>query len=119
MPSENIERAIRRVVDKSASALIEVQLELIGPGGAAIVVNAITDNSNRTINDLKQLAVKLGGRMVGRGSVLWMFVRLPGMLTPTTIIPVTDLNERSLLDTLIKALEEHEDVQNVFTNADS
>lgn len=118
MPSENIERAIKRVVDKSASALLEIQLELIGPGGAAIVVNAITDNSNRTINELKQIAAKLGGRMVGRGSVLWMFLRLPRALTPVTTIPVTDINERSRLDALIKALKEHEDVQDVFTNAD-
>lgn len=119
MPSESIERAIKRVADKSASALVEVQLELIGPGGAAIVVNAITDNSNRTINELKQIATKLGGRMVDRGSVLWMFSRSPRALIPTTIIPVTDLNERSRLDMLIETLDEHDDVQDVFTNADS
>lgn len=73
MPSDNIERAISRVSDAGTTALAEIQLEFIGPGTAAIVVNAITDNSNRTINELRQLAVKHGGHMAGQGAVLWMF----------------------------------------------
>lgn len=73
MPSDNIERAISRVSDSGTEALAEVQLEFIGPGNAAVVVNAVTDNSNRTINELKQLAARHGGRMAGQGAVLWMF----------------------------------------------
>jgi YebC/PmpR family DNA-binding regulatory protein len=73
MPGENIERAISRVVEKGAAALIEVQLELIGPGGSAVVVNAITDNTNRTINELKQIASRHGAHMAGQGAVAWMF----------------------------------------------
>ena len=73
MPSDNIERAIKRVSDKSAAALTEIQLELIGPGSAAIIVTAITDNSNRTLNELKQIATRAGARIAGQGAVSWMF----------------------------------------------
>jgi YebC/PmpR family DNA-binding regulatory protein len=75
MPMENIERAIKRVSDKEQAALEEIQLEVIGPGGAAIIAAAITDNSNRTVNEVKQLVGKHGARMVVPGSVSWMFRR--------------------------------------------
>jgi YebC/PmpR family DNA-binding regulatory protein len=73
MPNESIERAIRRTTDKDAAALSEIQVELIGPASAAIIVSAITDNSNRTINDLKKLAATFDAHMAGQGAVSWMF----------------------------------------------
>lgn len=73
MPNESIERAIRRTTDKDAAALSEIQVELIGPASAAIIVSAITDNSNRTINDLKKLATTFDAHMAGQGAVSWMF----------------------------------------------
>lgn len=73
MPSANIERAIKKVSDKDSAALTEVQLEFIGPGDAAVIASAITDNSNRTISELRKLASDHHGRMVNQGSVSWMF----------------------------------------------
>lgn len=73
MPSDSIERAIRRVADRDAAALSEVTLELVGPGSAAIIVQAITDNSNRTVHEVKRVAADYGARMAGQGSLLWMF----------------------------------------------
>lgn len=73
MPSANIERAIRKVSEKDSAALAEVQLEFIGPGDAAVIASAITDNSNRTISELRKLASDHHGRMVNQGSVSWMF----------------------------------------------
>ena len=75
MPNDNIERAIKRTTDKDAAALVDVQLELIGPGNTALLVSAITDNSNRTISELKKLAERLGGHMASPGAVSWMFAR--------------------------------------------
>ena len=174
MPGENITRAISRVSDADAVALSEIQLELIGPGGAAILVLAITDNSNRTVNELRQLALKHDAHMASQGSLLWMFrragvIRLSpdagedaqfaaidagaddvrdedgGIIVttkpehlervrsalgsavvasgiefiPTTQVPVNDPSVQRKLEALLDALDGHEDVQEVFTNADS
>ena len=79
MPLDNIERAIRRVSDTSADALAELQLEVMGPGSVGFLVLAITDNSNRTMQELKQLAASHGGRIASPGSIAWMF-RKAGVL---------------------------------------
>jgi len=73
MPSESIERAIRRVADRDAAAFSEVTLEFVGPGSAAVIVYAITDNSNRTVHEVKQVAATHGAKPAGQGSLLWMF----------------------------------------------
>lgn len=73
MPNEKIERAIKKVSDKDSAALSEIQLEFMGPGDAALIVTGITDNSNRTISELRKVASDHGGRMVQQGSVAWMF----------------------------------------------
>lgn len=122
MPSDNIERAIRRVSDKDTASLIEVQLELIGPGGVGIIATGITDNSNRTINEVKQVASKLGAHMAGQGSVAWMFKREATpegvQFTPTTTIPLTDPADQQKLERLLEGLDELDDVQDLFTNAE-
>lgn len=115
MPNDNIERAIKRVGEKDAESLTDVQLEGIGPGGVAIIVRAITDNSNRTINELKQLLGKFGSRMTGPGSVAWMFTRTEGRFSPTTTIPLTPEQHDQLM-ALVEALDGHDDVQEVYTN---
>jgi len=76
MPSDSIERAIRRVSDPSADLLSEYQAEFIGPGGVGILAVGITDNQNRTLNDLRLLAAEHGARPAGLGSVVWMFRRM-------------------------------------------
>lgn len=172
MPGENIERAIRKVSDKDAAALSEVQLDFIGPGGAAIIVRAVTDNSNRTIGELKQLAGKFDAHMASQGSASWMFKKSGVLrlarndedaalraidagaddvqdeggvavvyttpehfarvkdalgslvvsssleLIPTTPCPVSDVRSQEKLEALLTAFDEHDDVQDVYTNAD-
>jgi transcriptional/translational regulatory protein YebC/TACO1 len=109
MPSDNIERAIRRVAEKDTAALAEVTVEAIGPGGAAVVIHAITDNSNRTINELKQLMGKMGARMVPPGSLAWV------LKTP---LEIREAPQKEQLQALIQALDAHDDVQKVLTNAE-
>lgn len=74
MPKDNIERAIKRGTGELGGAAIEdVSYEVYGPQGAAIIVNALTDNKNRTSAEVKAVLNKLGGKMAGSGSVQFLF----------------------------------------------
>ena len=75
MPKANIERAIARVADKSAAALIEETYEAYGPGGIGIIIEVATDNKNRTMPEVRHTLEKNGGRMADPGSVMFQFTR--------------------------------------------
>lgn len=80
MPNANIQRAIDRVNDKSAAVLEEVVYEAMGPGGVGLVIEAATDNKNRTFPEVRTAVTRNGGRMADAGSVLFQFTR-KGVIT--------------------------------------
>ena len=74
MPKDNIDRAIKRATGEGDTAnLEEILYEGYGPGGAAILVEALTDNRNRTASDLRNAFSKAGGSLGEAGSVAWQF----------------------------------------------
>lgn len=74
MPKDNIERAIRRGTGELGGAAIEeLRYEVYGPGGVGILVDAATDNTNRTTSEVKALLNKLGGKLAATGSVAFQF----------------------------------------------
>ncbi|MFQ5913347.1 MAG: YebC/PmpR family DNA-binding transcriptional regulator [Nitrospinota bacterium] len=74
MPHENIERAIKKGAGElPGESYEEVTYEGYGPGGAAILIHAMTDNRNRTVAELRKLFTKNGGNMADAGAVAWMF----------------------------------------------
>lgn len=74
MPKDNIERAIRRGTGELPGVSYEeVAYEGYGPGGVAVVVEALTDNRNRTSQELRNLFSKHGGNMGSPGSTAWLF----------------------------------------------
>lgn len=75
MPLANIERAIQRVADKNAAVMEEVTYEGYGPGGVAIIVEAATDNKNRTYPEIRHAFSKNGGNIAEPGSVAFQFTR--------------------------------------------
>ena len=76
MPKENIERAIKRGTGELAGENLEgVSYEGFGPGGIALIIEGITDNTNRTLTDVKVILNQNGGKMAGEGAVKWMFDR--------------------------------------------
>lgn len=76
MPSDNIERAIKRGTGEIDGVHYEeVVYEGFGPGGVAILVQALTDNRNRTTSEMRFLFTRHGGDLGGAGSVAWMFER--------------------------------------------
>jgi YebC/PmpR family DNA-binding regulatory protein len=74
MPSENIERAIKRGGGATdASTLTEAKFEGYGPSGIAVLVEALTDNRNRTVQDVRRLFTRHGGNLGESGCVSWLF----------------------------------------------
>ncbi len=74
MPSENIERAIKRGSGElGAAGLSEVIIEGYGPHGIAVLVEALTDNRNRTLQEVRSLFFRHGGSLGASGSVAWIF----------------------------------------------
>lgn len=75
MPSDNIERAIKKGLgaEEGAANLEEMLLEALGPGGIALLIQGITDNKNRTLGDLKQILTTYQSKLVEGGAVKWLF----------------------------------------------
>ena len=74
MPLENIDRAIKRASGGTdGAALSEVTYEGYGPGGSAILAQALTDNKNRTLSEVRNILGRGGGNLGESGSVTWLF----------------------------------------------
>ena len=118
MPKDNIERAVTKGSSKEAGDLSEVAYEFYGPGGAAVIVNALTDNKNRTTAEIKHLLTKNGFELGTPGSAAWAFTKQgDGTLVPNE--PLMDVagDDEENLGKILEALDEHDDVQGVVTNA--
>ena len=76
MPKDNIERAIRKASGADAETYDEVRYEGYAPGGVAIIVEALTDNRNRTAGEIRSYFTKSGGAMAETGAVSFMFDRM-------------------------------------------
>ncbi len=98
VPLDNIERAIKRGIgDLEVEAIEEMLYEGYAPEGVAVIVEAITNNKNRTASELRHLFSKYGGRLVSSGSVAWMFER-KGLI----VIDSKGRDEESLLSELLE-----------------
>ncbi|MBO0754966.1 MAG: YebC/PmpR family DNA-binding transcriptional regulator [Bradyrhizobiaceae bacterium] len=175
MTKDTIERAIKKALGGDAESYAEIRYEGYGPGGAAVIVEVLTDNRNRTASDVRSIFSKNGGNLAETGAVSFMFDHVgvvefntqvasaDAMLEaaieagaedvvasengheiyasqdtfrdvakalearfgeprkaalvwkPQNTVPVDDENGEKLLK-LIDALNEHDDVQNVYAN---
>lgn len=118
MPSDNIERAIQKATGSDAGSMEEVLYETYGPGGTAILITAVTDNSNRTSPEIRHLLSKAGYQLGTPGSASWAFTKTAAGYVPQSPVELSD-EDGEKLATLIEMLEEHDDVQDVYTTADS
>jgi YebC/PmpR family DNA-binding regulatory protein len=75
MPKDNIERAIKKALGGEGDNYDEIRYEGYGPGGVAIIVEALTDNRNRAASDIRSYFTKSGGNLGETGSVAFMFDR--------------------------------------------
>ncbi|MDP1718935.1 MAG: YebC/PmpR family DNA-binding transcriptional regulator [bacterium] len=113
VPLENIQRAINKASE--AKELTEVLIEAYGPDGIGMMIEAITDNSNRTISEIRHLLDESGAKMANQGSVLWSFEKVNGEWKAKFTQAATP-EGKTKLESIKTALEEHNDVQNVITN---
>ncbi len=118
MPKDNIERAVAKGTSKDAGNMERVVYEAYGPGGAAIVVDALSDSRNRTTQEVKLIFTKSGVEMAGPGAATWAFTKLPeGGFAPNE--PLMDLSaeDADRLGAILDKLDDQDDVQAVYTNA--
>jgi len=81
MPSSNIEKAIKKGTGELPGIVYEeASYEGYGPGGAALLIKALTDNKNRTVSEIRHLLTKYDGSLAGPGSVAWQF-EAKGLIT--------------------------------------
>ncbi len=118
MPADNIERAIKKGSGKTEGEQLEsVRYEVYGPAGVAIIIEAITDNKNRTLAEIKHILSLHEAKLGGQGSVLWAFSNNNGKFEPKTKIELSE-TDADALDKLLEALDDHDDVQEIYTNAE-
>jgi YebC/PmpR family DNA-binding regulatory protein len=116
MPKDNIERAVARGISADASALESVVYETYGPGGAAIVIEALTDSRNRTAQEIKHLLSENGLALASPGSALWAFEKTADRYEPKTTVPLSSEDAGKLND-ILEIIGEHDDVEEMYTNA--
>ncbi|HEY4500746.1 MAG TPA: YebC/PmpR family DNA-binding transcriptional regulator [Candidatus Paceibacterota bacterium] len=117
MPKENIERAIAKGASKDSGNLEHVLYEAYGPGGVAILIDALTDNKNRTTQEIKHLLLVHDVELASPGAASWAFTKSGGEYTPNEpLIDVSGTDEERL-STILDTLDEHDDILHVFTNA--
>lgn len=118
MPHDNIERAIKKGAGtESGEGLTEFTYEAYGPGGAALIIAGITDNNNRTSNEIKHLLSERGGKWASPGSVLWAFEKKDNAWVSKEYSEVElSPNDTAALYKLMDALDEHDDVQEIYAN---
>lgn len=116
MPNENIERAIKKATDNSA-VMEAITYESYGPSGCAMIIEALTDNRNKAVQEIKFILSKHGFEIASMGSATWAFAKEGVSWKPTTTIPLEE-SDLELLAKLVEELEDNDEVQEVFTNAE-
>ena len=118
MPKDNIERAVKKASGSDAESYDEIRYEGYGPGGVAVIVEALTDNHNRTAGEVRATFTKHGGNLATTGAVSFMFNRV-GVVEYDAKAASAD----AMLDAAIEAGAEDvtssEDGHQIFTTSET
>lgn len=116
MPKENIDRAIAKGSGKDGGAQLEnARYEAYGPGGAAMIIDVITDSKNRAVAETKHILSEHNGKLAEQGSVLWAFDFSGEKPAPRITVDLSPA-DKDALKKLIDLLNENDDVQEIYTN---
>jgi YebC/PmpR family DNA-binding regulatory protein len=117
VPNDNIERAVKKFSEGGAN-MEATTYEAYGPGGCAMVIEALTDNRNKAAQEIKAILTRHSFALAGMGAASWAFVRQPDMTwVAQTTVPLSD-EDGEKLGELVDELEENDEVQEVYTNAE-
>src|SRR5690606_29495212 len=112
MPKDNIERAIKRAAQGGeGEALEEIRYEGFGPSGVGLIVEALTDNRNRTAAELRTLFSKHGGAMGETGSVSYLYDRIGQILYAPEVASAEEMFEAAVeagADDVVSSPDGHE-----------
>ena len=117
MPKDNIERAIAKGISKDANDLEQVVYEAYGPGGVAIIIDALTDSRNRTTQEIKHLLSENGIELATPGAASWAFTKSFESYTPNEPLMEVSGEDEAKLGEVLNQLDEYDDVQAIYTNA--
>lgn len=117
MPNDTIDRAVKKATSDNSAAMEAITYETYGPGGVAIVIDALTDNRNKAAQEIKHILTQHGAELAAPGSASWAFTKSHEGWVAQTTIPLEDA-DIATLGALVEALEENDEVQDVFTNAE-
>jgi len=117
VPQDNIERAVKKA-SEAGNNLEELTFEAYGPGGIAILIEAVSDNKNRAVQEIKTILRDYNGKWAETGSVQWAFEKTNEGYQPKFPQDIPEADAEKLV-ALIEALHENDNVQNVYTNAAS
>ncbi len=115
MPKENIERAVQKA-SHAALDMHSILYETYGPGGVAILIQTLTDNRNRTAQEIKHLLSKNGYELAVPGSAVWAFQKTNEGYDATTTVVISP-EDTTLLLSLLEQIDSHADVEDVFINS--
>lgn len=115
MPKENIEKAIKRGTGElEGQNYEEVVYEGFGPDGGAFLIECLTDNKNRTVAELRTIFSKNGGSLGIVGSTSYIFGS--DYSNPIFKVKITSKENEEQLEKLLSALDDNDDVNEVYTN---
>ncbi|TXM99786.1 YebC/PmpR family DNA-binding transcriptional regulator [Methylobacterium sp. WL64] len=96
MPKDNIERAVKKAAGADGENYEDIRYEGYGPGGAALIVEAQTDNRNRTASDVRSAFTKSGGSLAETGAVAFMFDRVGVIGFPASVADADTMLEAAI-----------------------
>ncbi len=117
MPADNIERAVKKGTGSDAEALEAITYETYGPAGSALIIEALTTNRNKAAQEIKFILSKHGFALAVPGSALWAFTKEGSDWKPNSTVPLSE-EDGKILGKLIEELEDNDEVQDVYTNAE-
>ena len=115
VPNENIERALKK--NDNSAQMESITYETYGPGGVAVIIEALTDNRNKAASEIKHILVENGSALAAPGSAAWAFEKTTEGYVPKTMTPISE-EDGVKLEKLIEELEDNDEVQEVWTNAE-
>ncbi len=117
MPNDSIDRAIKKAMGANEADMETITYEAYGPAGVAIMIEALTSNRNKAAAEVKHILSQNNTSLASSGSASWAFEKTAEGWMPKTMVVVPE-EDVSKLEKLIDDLENNDEVQEIYTNAE-